>query len=275
MPVPASVGRIALAGARASRRRGAVLLARIDEAVNAWVRTILAAPTGDLPTALRLGYEAFVAETSRPLFPVLYDVALQAARQIGRAFPGVDPEAIAAAILKSRAGYAVVSDMADRVAGAWQKVRGEDTWRFDPYAVERQSRVFLAAAERSDLTALTVQRDLAQLVQGNDIDYSRYGLTRSDMTALRTTEYRARRVAVTETLDVAREATATALGDGGIAAATWTLSPTHTGQDDCDDLAEADTDLGTGMYALDAWPDGPHPFCACMPGPPFLGPGEG
>lgn len=97
---------------------------------------------------------------------------------------------------------------------------------------------------------------------------ARYGVGERDITGLTSLRSDARRLAVSESASAARSANATALTESPIVvAAPWTLSPMHEPYDECDWLAEVNLyGLGRGMYAVDHWPNAPHPWCQCFMG---------
>lgn len=258
-----SVARIGRGNVTAGRQA----LRAIDDAVRKWREWLAGATTTqELRDAFRRGYLAFTQETAEGIWESAVGASTDALVALQQSLDaagieGVDLLGVLQNVASSRAGYGLVADAAQRIGGSWSKTPGENIWTFDPYAVERQSNVLFAAASREEVSLSRLRRDFAALVGGNDIDYARYGLDRTDLTALRTTEYRARRVAATETVTAARDSLLGGLDQAGVTAATWTLSPFHPEEDECDELAGQ-------LFPLDDWPE-THPFCMCQPGPPF------
>lgn len=79
------------------------------------------------------------------------------------------------------------------------------------------------------------------------------------------TSYNANRLARTE-LNNSYRTVSTQTYDASpyVDAVEWIVSGSHTDEDECDDLANADDyGLGEGVYPTDAVPDGPHPNCFC------------
>lgn len=79
--------------------------------------------------------------------------------------------------------------------------------------------------------------------------------------------YAALRIARTELLAAHHERTLAEFRDSGMVTAVfWRVSPTHTGHDVCDELADG------SPYGLDLVPARPHPFCMCWLDPVLADP---
>jgi hypothetical protein len=122
------------------------------------------------------------------------------------------------------------------------------------------------------LSTRKLTQDVAAFLATGQADVSAYGLESRDVSKLGEMQYDAKRIAVSETLNALREATAMAL-DGSIVvdAVQWQVSGRHAGlpssPDECDILAEADLyGLGPGWYPPSRIPVAPHPFCGCTTG---------
>jgi hypothetical protein len=119
--------------------------------------------------------------------------------------------------------------------------------------------------------------EIADLLRGEDpapgpLIRASTALSDADRSAIRSLEYDARRIAVTETNNALREANTQALLASPIVlAAKWQTSGRHHVLDECDVLATFDFyGFGPGMYPPEFWPLAPHPFCACVQGGPVL-----
>lgn len=100
------------------------------------------------------------------------------------------------------------------------------------------------------------------------IDFAKYGVDPTDVTAVRTLFYNARRIAVTEINNSLREGNVAAMTALPVVrASAWQLSGRHPVPDECDIFAEQDLyGYGPGLYAPEKYPAAPHPHCACYQG---------
>lgn len=113
-----------------------------------------------------------------------------------------------------------------------------------------------------------VARDVEDLLRGNHPSLREYGMRINELSGLRTIEYDARRIALSEVNNAMREANAVAMQASPIVAAMkWQLSGNHGIPDECDALATTDEHgFGPGYYPPDKWPEAPHPQCGCYAG---------
>lgn len=126
----------------------------------------------------------------------------------------------------------------------------------------------LQRAVAQGVSVRNVARDVESLLKGEHPSLRAYGMRINDLSGLRTVESDARRIALTEVNNAAREANALAMRESPIVAAMkWQTSGNHGDPDECDDLANADEyGYGPGFYPPDKWPTAPHPNCACYAG---------
>lgn len=126
----------------------------------------------------------------------------------------------------------------------------------------------LQRAVARGVSARNVARDVEDLLRGDHPSLRAYDMRINELSGLRTVSYDARRIALSEVNNAAREANAIALQASPIVAAMkWQLSGNHGDPDECDDLANADEyGFGPGYYPPDKWPEAPHPQCGCYAG---------
>lgn len=100
------------------------------------------------------------------------------------------------------------------------------------------------------------------------IEWGAYGIDKTEVSAVRSLLYDARRIMVSEPNNAHRTATAAAMDESPVViAAKWQLSGRHFRADICDVLATNDAHgYGPGFYPPDAWPDAGHPHCGCYQG---------
>lgn len=125
--------------------------------------------------------------------------------------------------------------------------------------VQRTARSMLDAAAREGIPAADVRADLATLLRGGEVDAVRYGLTRSDLTGLRTVFSDMERLVADQIYDAAHLSEVDRLIDLGDEEADWVRAAGARPCVACDELADG------SPYRLDEWPDRPHPWCQCRP----------
>lgn len=121
-------------------------------------------------------------------------------------------------------------------------------------------RKMIAGAKANGVSVREIRNDLADLLRGEDVNAAKYGLTRSDLTALRTVRGDGERLLVDQMFEATRTFALDNLKRRGEKMARWVLSGRHKDVDICDDLARG------GPYLLSKYPPRPHPYCGCMPG---------
>lgn len=126
--------------------------------------------------------------------------------------------------------------------------------------VRTTARTMIREAQARGVSARQLRNDLAELLRGNDIDAGRYGMTRSDLTPIRTLRFDGERLLTDQLFEATRSFALDNLKRRGEKRARWVLSGRHKEVDVCDDLAKR------GPYRLSKFPPRPHPFCGCMPG---------
>lgn len=125
--------------------------------------------------------------------------------------------------------------------------------------VQRSAGLLIRAGIRNNIDPEEIRADLADSLRGNDIDLTKYGLSRADLTGLRTVKSDTVRLVADQGFDAVHRAELERIQSKGQTKANWVLSKRHKIEDDCDELAQK------GPYLIDAWPQRPHPYCGCMP----------
>jgi hypothetical protein len=125
--------------------------------------------------------------------------------------------------------------------------------------VQLTARRMIDGAIRERIPVADLRADLATLLRGGEVDASRYGLTRSDLTGLRTVKSDMERLVTDQLLDAAHVSEVLRLVAAGEVTADWVRSGTGSPCIECDALAAG------SPYRLDEWPERPHPYCQCRP----------
>jgi hypothetical protein len=125
--------------------------------------------------------------------------------------------------------------------------------------VQRSAGLMIRAGLRNGIDPEQIRADLADSLRGNDVDTAKYGLSRADMTGLRTVKSDTVRLVADQGFDAVHRAELERIQAKGQAMADWVVSARHKIEDECDDIARK------GPYHVDRWPMRPHPFCGCMP----------
>lgn len=281
-PTPAIVARayaiLLLSTRRGNRKVSRALLARLDRVIEEIAAAVLATGTPDTLTPetaallIRLvegklaSLDSFLTRLIAAAILVTIDDVIQAHAALWR---------LVAAKYGLPQSTVSFDNLAATVSDALQAQRNGASIAPVPKLVRQNIldaapdlRTLVAAGVAQEFATAAITKQIATILYGDTPDDLPQGITASRVAGLRTVKSDAKRVAVTETANAQRAATAHALRTvPAIVAARWTLSAVHPIEDECDDLAGADDyGFGVGFYPLDEWPDAPHPLCLCGAG---------
>jgi hypothetical protein len=172
-------------------------------------------------------------------------------------------------------GFAAVNEKA--VEAYWARAKGGLTlsdriWNVSQNARDSMARV-LSEAVAMGRDPVAVARDLRQYINyGAETLAAQYPNMMQRMKGRgipRDLSYEGLRLARTEMSSAFMEGTyAAGYANPFYTGVRWLLSSSHPRPDECDDLAEQDTDhLGAGCYAPGNEPQQPHPSCLCTVAP--------